>query len=295
MAFQPADLNILQQLQRGNEWLRAVLCTLARRGLAFRQAYPLPAQYVIQSITGLPYYKGAQFLFDLMEWEDFMLDGPPPPVLDAIFNAPMSQQLKAFLSTISKMLSAQFGGNNQMNGAANLGDFTFPEGELPPLDGSIFLFQEVILGLMISQMVQKANPETAGANAEGELEIALNPQAAMVIPGEQTTVQITLINRTPDKLAIHLKAHGIPPEWCSLSATALILAAGESCLIDLIIQTTPDPYSLVHLYSYEIEAAPVEASTDEKGVIASGTLLVQSFGKIRLDQPATPAQNGSSN
>ena len=29
-----------------------------------------------------PYYKGGQFLFDLLEWEDFMLDGEPPPLLD---------------------------------------------------------------------------------------------------------------------------------------------------------------------------------------------------------------------
>ncbi len=292
MAFQPADLNILQQLQRGNEWLRAVLCTLARRGLAFRQAYPLPAQYIMQSLTGLPYYKGGQFMFDLMEWEDFMLDGPPPPVLDSIFNAPMSQQVKAFISTISKYYNAQFSGNNQMSDTA-WRDLSLPEGDLPPLDGSIFLFQEVVLGLVISQMIRDTNQEEAEIGEADELALALDPQAAMVFPGENTSVQLLLTNYTQDPQEVQLEVRGIPPEWCSLSENALALAAGESAQVALRIQTTPDPYALVHLYTYEIEAAPAEAATGETGVIAAGTLLVQSFGKIRLDNPAASNGNGT--
>ncbi|PSL51898.1 putative repeat protein (TIGR01451 family) [Saccharothrix carnea] len=64
-----------------NARLREVLCTLARRGAAIRQDDPQRARQILDALAPWPFYKGGQFLFDLLEWEDFMIDGEPPPIL----------------------------------------------------------------------------------------------------------------------------------------------------------------------------------------------------------------------
>lgn len=64
-----------------NTCLRACLCTLARHGVALREREPRRAQALLAQVECWPLYKGGQFLFDLMEWEDLMLDGDPPPLM----------------------------------------------------------------------------------------------------------------------------------------------------------------------------------------------------------------------
>ena len=79
-AFGPADVALLRLLQAQNAVLRTALCTLARRGVAFRRHEPERALAWIEALAPYPVFKAGQFLFDLMEWEDFMLDGAPPPL-----------------------------------------------------------------------------------------------------------------------------------------------------------------------------------------------------------------------
>src|SRR4051794_30559001 len=93
----PQDLVALRTLERGNTWLRTILCTLARQGVAFRQSYPERCQQILQILSGLPLYKGGQFLFDLFEWEDFMLDGPPPDPLASVLDERAFSRLVTFL------------------------------------------------------------------------------------------------------------------------------------------------------------------------------------------------------
>lgn len=66
-----------------NTCLRACLCTLARHGVALRRREPERAGALLARVECWPLYKGGQFLFDLMEWEDLMLDGDPPPLMPA--------------------------------------------------------------------------------------------------------------------------------------------------------------------------------------------------------------------
>lgn len=82
LPFNLADQALLQALARHNAQARAVLCTLARRGAAMRRDEAARADAWLAALAPHPYYKGGQFLFDLLEWEDFMLDGEPPPLLD---------------------------------------------------------------------------------------------------------------------------------------------------------------------------------------------------------------------
>ncbi len=96
----PEDVVKFEFIRQGNDWLRAVLCTLARRGVAFRQAHPARAQRILEILSRLPMYKGGQFLFDLMEWEDFMLDGPPPPVVPIRMDPRTFQSWARFLDAL---------------------------------------------------------------------------------------------------------------------------------------------------------------------------------------------------
>ena len=141
-AFGPADLTLMSALAQHNAAVRAVLCTLARRGAALRRDEPARAGAWIDALCVFPYYKGGQFLFDLLEWEDFMLDGEPPPLLDEV-------ALVAMLDQYAKMLRAladAFGqATKEAPPQAGAGGAAT---DLPPLSGSAYLFPDVVLGFV---------------------------------------------------------------------------------------------------------------------------------------------------
>lgn len=151
------DLRALQAIQRGNEWLRAILCTLARRGVAFRKKYSERASEILMILAPLPYYKAGQFLFDLMEWEDFMLDGPTPPVLTSALDVRALKRLASLLNTIQATLDGSqaaaappdlFGQLLQVEITSLIVD----DRQLPPLEAGFYLYQDVVLGLYTSAL-----------------------------------------------------------------------------------------------------------------------------------------------
>ncbi|MBG0854041.1 hypothetical protein I2W78_19865 [Streptomyces spinoverrucosus] len=75
------DTRLLALLDRGNSRTRAVLCTLARHGVALRLTQPHRADTLLQALAPWPVFKAGQFLFDLLEWEDFMTHGPAPALM----------------------------------------------------------------------------------------------------------------------------------------------------------------------------------------------------------------------
>ncbi|AIR99560.1 hypothetical protein [Streptomyces glaucescens] len=77
----PTDHRAFAFLGQVNGSLRQCLCTLARHGAALRRDAPERARLLLDTVRPWPLYKGGQFLFDLMEWEDLMVDGDPPPVM----------------------------------------------------------------------------------------------------------------------------------------------------------------------------------------------------------------------
>ncbi|AOR31316.1 hypothetical protein BFF78_09950 [Streptomyces fodineus] len=76
----PTDHRAFAFLGQVNSCLRQCLCTLARHGVALRHRDPERARLLLDTVRPWPLYKGGQFLFDLMEWEDLMVDGEPPPL-----------------------------------------------------------------------------------------------------------------------------------------------------------------------------------------------------------------------
>jgi hypothetical protein len=147
------DRLLLASLARGGEWLRALLCTLARRGVALRTASPARARALLDALAPLPLYKGGQFLFDLLEWEDFMLDGPEPPILPTTLDGRALAQIAAQLAAIRAALDGAEGGAALRPSAAP--DPAPPE-DLPKLEAGFYLYQDVVLGVM--QSVERSLP-----------------------------------------------------------------------------------------------------------------------------------------
>lgn len=145
----PEDLAVLGAAQRGNEWLRAILCTLARRGLAFRHQAPERSAALLAALSRYPFYKAGQFLFDLLEWEDFMLDGPAPSLVPTALDPRALQRLAGLLDQVRLHLD----GEASVTPVVSPADITLDSDDLdslPPLEPSLYLYQDVVLGVLCS-------------------------------------------------------------------------------------------------------------------------------------------------
>ena len=167
--LRPADLQLLTRIAEGNHWLRSVLCTLARLGTALRHEDPDRAAALIRSLAPWPWFKAGQFLFDLLEWEDFMVDGPPPKPLPSVLQPESWQRLDDLLAQVRVLLdTAQappgHGGPGAPDAAprvpglaATVARFS-ADAQLPPLEPGLHLYRDVVLGVWATATV--APPDT---------------------------------------------------------------------------------------------------------------------------------------
>ncbi|MFF3336317.1 hypothetical protein ACFYWX_43590 [Streptomyces sp. NPDC002888] len=134
-----SDERVRNVLDTANQWTRAALCTLARHGAALRRDDPDRARRLLDTLAPWPPYKAGQFLFDLMEWEDFMLDGDPPPPL------PLGEALDAAGLPLTWLRTAAARVSDTFDGAWV--PPTVPSAEdLPELESGRYLYQDVMLG-----------------------------------------------------------------------------------------------------------------------------------------------------
>jgi hypothetical protein len=152
-ALTAADHAVLARLDEDNQWLRAFLCTLARRGTLLRQQEPERAARLIDALSRWPWFKGGQFLFDLMEWEDFMVDGPPPPLLSSALGSASMRRFARTLSSAQALMddsiAAAFHDAQAAYEQINV-EFAHAEEQLPDLQPGLYLYRDVVLGIVIS-------------------------------------------------------------------------------------------------------------------------------------------------
>jgi hypothetical protein len=140
-AFGPADLDLLSAIRGHDGNLRALLCTLARTGVALRNASPKRAQRWLDELSVHPLFKGGQFIFDLLEWEDFMLDGEAPPLLDGNTARVALDRVAASL----RAFTASFEGREPA--AVEIDLSILGRGPaLPELQAGFYLYHDVVLG-----------------------------------------------------------------------------------------------------------------------------------------------------
>jgi len=148
--LQPEDLAVLESLEQGSLWVRAVLCTLARRGVAFRQQHEKRAQRILDELSISPLYKSGQFLFDLLEMEDFMVDGNPTEIISTTLDATTLIRLAALLNSVKRHLDGAVEPLSLESLDVQVtADRDTPE-ELPALEAGFYLYQDVVLGLVRS-------------------------------------------------------------------------------------------------------------------------------------------------
>lgn len=169
------DLALLGGLERTNQWLRAVLCTLARRGVGVRRADPPRARSLIEALSVHPLYKAGQVIFDLTELEDFMVSGPPPEPLPTALDATSLQRWRRVLVSAARLLDGA--ALDPGEPAATISASAEGPQELPPLEPGFYLFQDVVLGLVVSAgplagaaaAMNPPGPDTAGHDPRGEV------------------------------------------------------------------------------------------------------------------------------
>jgi hypothetical protein len=123
----PSDLRLIGFAVRRDAELRAGLSTLARLGVSIRRADPDRAEALVTTFESHPFYKAGQTLFDLLEWEDFLLDGE----LAAADAAALLQVIAPLAARVGLPLPA-------------LPDLSV----LPPLEAGFHLFRDVAIGLI---------------------------------------------------------------------------------------------------------------------------------------------------
>lgn len=155
----PQDLNLLGRISTGNDWLRSLLCTLARRGTNLRRQEPERAEELIRLLAPWPWFKGGQFLFDLLEWEDFMVDGPPPPPLPNTLQPENWERLDDLLKKLRALVEAvQITTAPGPSPATNvtrlsveaLASHVSSDKALPALEPGLHLYRDVVLGVWAS-------------------------------------------------------------------------------------------------------------------------------------------------
>lgn len=173
----PDDRTQLEAIQRANVRVRAFACTLARRGVAFREADAPRSRALLDVLSTWPAYRAGQLLFDLLELEDFMVDGEPPdvvagalppaalarladllralqrqldgaqPELATFALAPAAlQRLTGVLRAVKRHVDGPLWGSHDGHGPSHAGRVA----TLPPLEAGFYLYDDVVLGIWSS-------------------------------------------------------------------------------------------------------------------------------------------------
>lgn len=276
------EAQLLASVARGNEWLRAVLCTLARRGVAYRQANPRRAQEMLRTLAPLPYYKGGQFLFDLMEWEDFMLDGPPPPIVPTTLDARSLSRVTELLVAVQQHLDGSLdGGSGPRKPAQALVD----DDNLPPLEPGLYLYQDVVLGIVVSVLQSRpgtaTRPEPEEPGHAPPLRLSLDPPQAEVAPGEQEMLQVAIRNRRAEEDRVRLVVEGLPAGWYTAPHEELILAPETRRTVLLTLHPPRSSATAARTYPFTVMVtSTIDAA---RSVTVASTLLIQPFSSLYVE------------
>lgn len=97
----PADAQLIEQIQQVTHGGSRLLVTLARRGKALERDDPQRAAFLLAAVGTHPLYKGGRLTFDMLEIEDLMLDGSP---VDSMSTREVIQVLNAGAHRLAETL-----------------------------------------------------------------------------------------------------------------------------------------------------------------------------------------------
>lgn len=122
-----ADQALLGQLLPVLDDMRSSACLLARMGVYWRRRDPDRCARWLEILETHPFYKLGQVMFDLLEWEDYMLDGEPPAIEPELVRSLVNRMLRQAGYRI---------------------DAFSPPTDLPALETGFYLYRDVVLGVL---------------------------------------------------------------------------------------------------------------------------------------------------
>jgi Lamin Tail Domain len=147
----PDDRAFLEGVREENVWMRSVLCTLARRGVAFRRRHPDRAGMLLDALASWPMYKAGQYVFDLLELEDFMLDGDEPALVQTTLDRVALHRVAGLVRSLHRYVDGAVGPQEPTPEQSPLAPPNgTPDPDLPPLEAGFYLYQDVVLGIVLS-------------------------------------------------------------------------------------------------------------------------------------------------
>jgi hypothetical protein len=141
------DAQLVSRLAQTTQGTRAFLCALGRRGKWLFRDEPARAEALLAAVQPHPVYKAGRILFDLLELEDLMLDGPAP----ASEPEGEAKAIQALLAGIERFNAVLGGGVAQPAEAVApvlSGTSSPPPGGWPELSSADYLFDLVVMGLL---------------------------------------------------------------------------------------------------------------------------------------------------
>jgi hypothetical protein len=147
------DELLIGRIEAGTQTARALLCALARRGKALARDQPDRAQALLGAFRAHPSYKAGRVVFDLLELEDLMLDGPPPERIDGYFEtegvAALTRLFERLHDAVDSQPESGPSSGRLLDGrGVTLEPEPAPAGGWPTLQASEYLFDLVVLGLL---------------------------------------------------------------------------------------------------------------------------------------------------
>ena len=116
---------------------------------------------------------------------------------------------------------------------------------------------------------------------DDQIKIAIKEDQITVAPESRTTVQVGILNESPNEDYIDLGVRGVPPEWVIIHTPTVHLASGEAKLVTLTIQ--PPAVSDNRVGQCPLDVHAISQSAPKRSAVARSVLTVaayQSRGRI---------------
>src|SRR5512145_945155 len=114
-----------------------------------------------------------------------------------------------------------------------------------------------------------------------QLKVAIKEDQITVPPGGRTTIQVGVLNDSPNEDYVDVLVKGVPVEWIIVHTPVLQLASGEAKLVTLTVQPSATADSRVGQYPLDVHV--ISQSDPKRSAVARSILTVaayQSSGRI---------------
>jgi hypothetical protein len=119
------------------------------------------------------------------------------------------------------------------------------------------------------------NSNAYGKPNGDQLKVAIKEDQITVAPESRATIQVGILNESPNEDYVDVLVRGVPPEWVIIHTPVVQLAAGEAKLVTLTIQ--PPAISDSRVGQYPLDVHAVSQSDPKRSAVARSVLTVAAY------------------